>query len=117
MVILPGGCPGFINLRESEKVIKMVQDYAQKGKYVAAICGAPTVLSVANLYGGANIAAHPSVVEELVAAGYDCTGADVEVAGKLITGKGAGLSLPFALTLAKALVSEDIVAEVEEGLF
>jgi 4-methyl-5(b-hydroxyethyl)-thiazole monophosphate biosynthesis len=45
-IILPGGNPGYINLRNSELVRNAVRNYYNSGRLVAAICGAPTVLAL-----------------------------------------------------------------------
>lgn len=115
MVILPGGYPGYENLRKSEAVLDKVRVYSASGKYVAAICGAPTVLLSAGIAKGRKITCHSSVLDEM-RGDYNCTCADVEVDGKLITGKGAGLSLPFALALAETLAPADVVEKVKAGL-
>ena len=43
-LILPGGNPGYLNLRSSEAVCRVVRHYYNSGRLVAAICGAPMVL-------------------------------------------------------------------------
>lgn len=115
MVILPGGFPGYVNLAQSEPVLEMVRTYASADKYVAAICGAPTVLLAAGVGKGKKITCHSSVLDEMKG-DYNCTGADVECDGRLITGKGAGLSLPFSLALAELLAPADVVEKVKAGL-
>jgi 4-methyl-5(b-hydroxyethyl)-thiazole monophosphate biosynthesis len=115
MLILPGGFPGYVNLRESNEVIALVQRYFSEGKIIGAICGAPTVLKSAGVGKGMKITCHSSVLDELTG-NYDCTCADVECDGKVITGKGAGLSLPFALRLAQELAPAVVVEKVKQGL-
>lgn len=115
MLILPGGFPGYAHLREEPEVLSLVRDYCAAEKYVAAICGAPTVLKAADVAKGKKITCHSSVLDE-VKGDYDCTCADVECDGKIITGKGAGLSLPFALRLAEILAPASVVEKVKQGL-
>lgn len=115
MVILPGGFPGYVNLAQSEPVLEMVRSYAEGDKYVAAICGAPTVLLAAGVGRGKKITCHSSVLDEMKG-DYNCSGADVERDGKLVTGKGAGLSLPFALALAQLLAPAEVVEKVKSAL-
>ena len=43
-IALPGGAPGYVNLGNDERVLKLVAAMHRAGKYVTAICGAPTVL-------------------------------------------------------------------------
>ena len=115
MVILPGGFPGYVNLRENQKVLSLVREYFEAGKYVAAICGAPTVFKEAGVANDKKITCHSSVLDEMKG-DYCCTCADVECDGKIITGKGAGLSLPFALRLAEILAPASVVDKVKQGL-
>lgn len=115
MLILPGGFPGYVNLRENRKVLSLVTEYFEAGKYVAAICGAPTVLKETGVANDKKITCHSSVLDEMKG-DYCCTCADVECDGKIITGKGAGLSLPFALRLAEILAPASIVDKVKQGL-
>ena len=49
MVVLPGGLPGATNLRDDEGVIKLLQDFNNKKKWIAAICAAPIVLAKAGV--------------------------------------------------------------------
>ena len=113
-LILPGGYPGYKNLAESAEVLRVVAEYYNSNRLVAAICGAPTVLSFAGVAYGKELTAHTSVTGEL---GEDQVSTDeVVCSGNLITGKGAGLSLPFALAIAEALTSAEKVAEVKEKM-
>lgn len=115
MIVLPGGFPGYVNLKECKEVLSLVKDYEARGKYVAAICGAPTILLEAGVGKGKKITCHSSVLDEMKG-DYDCTCTDVECDGKLITGKGAGLSLPFALHLAEVLAPAEVVEKVRGAL-
>ena len=46
MVVLPGGMPGTLNLKEHDGVRYVVKQYAKEGRFVGAICAAPTILKV-----------------------------------------------------------------------
>ena len=54
-LILPGGNPGYINLRNSDVVLRVVRDYYDGGRLVATICGAPTVLAAAGVARGCRV--------------------------------------------------------------
>ena len=43
LVIIPGGYPGYINLRENKEVVGIVKYFLDNDKYVASICGGPTI--------------------------------------------------------------------------
>ncbi|MBO5018928.1 MAG: DJ-1/PfpI family protein [Alistipes sp.] len=113
-LILPGGNPGYVNLRNSELVRRAVADYYDGGRLVAAICGAPTVLATAGVARGSRITCHSSVVDEMV--DYKYVGGSVIEDKNLITGAGAGVSVEFALTVAERLVDNDTLARVRRGM-
>lgn len=115
LLILPGGYPGYENLRNDTRVIELVQNYFFDGKRVAAICGAPTVLLKAGVGKGMKITCHTSVLDQMKG-DYCCTEGDVEIDGNIITGKGAGLSLPFALSIAGEFVDSATMDKIKAGL-
>ena len=113
-VILPGGMPGTQNLDASDTVCRFLKAAAEKQAVIGAICAAPSVLGHAGLLCGKHATCFPGFESEL-------TGAtvlpDVVVTdGNIITGKGAGAALPFALALAAALAGPDKAAAVEAAL-
>ena len=116
MVILPGGFPGYLNLAKNKEVGEILKKYEREGKLIGAICGAPTALKANNIAPGSRITCHTSVKDEMTAGGYVYTGNNVEKCGNLITGKGAGLSLEFALECALALTDAERVAEVKKKM-
>lgn len=113
-IILPGGNPGYINLRNSEMVRRAVADYYDSGRVVATICGAPTVLAMAGVARGSRITCHTSVVDEMTE--YKYIGGSVVEDRNLITGAGAGVSVEFALTVAERLVDNDTLSCVRRGM-
>lgn len=113
-LILPGGYPGYVNLRSSEAVCRWVRDYYAAGRLVAAICGAPTVLAAAGVAHNRRITCHSSVVEEM--GDYRYVGEDVVEDDNLITAAGAGLSIAFALAVAERLVDKDTLSRVRRGM-
>lgn len=113
-LILPGGNPGYLNLRSSEGVHRVVDDYYSWGKVVAAICGAPTVLAAAGVARGRRVTCHSSVISEME--GYDYVGGSVVEDGNLITAAGAGVSVEFALAVARRLVDDDTLARTRRGM-
>ena len=102
LVALPGWMPGTINLREHAAVRRIVGELAERGRYTAAICAAPIVLKAAGLTAGRTVTSHPSVAAELAESRYreDAVVRD----GALITSRGAGTAMAFALALVETLV-------------
>lgn len=111
-VILPGG-PGVNNLRASADVIRLVEDQSASGKLVAAICAAPTVLKDAGLLQGRRFTGHPSIANELP----DLNSAEaVIVDDNIITSRGAGTAIPFALAIIRTLLSDAEADRVAEAI-
>lgn len=113
-LILPGGNPGYINLRNSDVVLRVVRDYYGGGRLVAAICGAPTVLAAAGVARGCRVTCHASVVAEM--RGYNLVDSKVVEDGNLITAAGAGISIDFALAIANRLVDSETMLRVQQGM-
>ena len=102
LVALPGGMPGTLNLREHADVRRVVRELAERGRYTTANCAAPTVLKAAGVAEGRALTSHPSVASELAGATYseDAVVRD----GPVITSRGAGTAIEFALALVETLV-------------
>ena len=113
-LILPGGNPGYLNLRNSDVVLRVVRDYYDGGRLVAAICGAPTVLAAAGVARGCRVTCHASVVAEM--RGYNLVDSKVVEDGNLITAAGAGISIDFALAIANRLVDSETMLRVQQGM-
>jgi 4-methyl-5(b-hydroxyethyl)-thiazole monophosphate biosynthesis len=102
-LFLPGG-PGVKHLRTDPRVRALVLAYEAAGKWLAAICAAPTVLHDAGLLAGRRYTAHFSVADELTAIRAD---ERVVVDGRLLTSRGAGTALDFGLLLIEKLFSRE----------
>lgn len=113
-LILPGGNPGYINLRNSEAVCRVVRHYWVSGRLVAAICGAPTVLAAAGVAHGHRVTCHTSVIDDM--GDYLYEGDRVVEQDNLITAAGAGISIDFALAIAARLVSAETLSRVRQGM-
>lgn len=114
MVVLPGGQPGTDNLRADKRVIALLQQMAQQGEYVAAICAAPSVLAAAGLLDGRKATCYPTCLDGFPKVNLQ-TAAVVED-GKLITSRSPGTAMDFALTLVERLAGKVKRQEVEAGL-
>jgi 4-methyl-5(b-hydroxyethyl)-thiazole monophosphate biosynthesis len=111
-VFLPGG-PGTKLLRADPRVRQIVQKHAQEGKWLAAICAAPTVLHDAGLLARRRYTAHFSVADELPAI---LGGLRVVTDGNIITSRGAGTAMDFGLALIEHLVSPFKAREVAAAI-
>jgi 4-methyl-5(b-hydroxyethyl)-thiazole monophosphate biosynthesis len=116
IVILPGGLPGADNLADSPLLNQVLKKMAAEGKYIAAICAAPRVLAKAGLLEGKRVTAYPGFIEGGNYPGVHYTGGAVEVDGKIVTSRGPGTAMDFALTLIGLLAGETTRNTVEAGL-
>jgi 4-methyl-5(b-hydroxyethyl)-thiazole monophosphate biosynthesis len=114
MIVLPGGQPGTDNLKADTRVIKLVQKMEQQGKYVSAICAAPSVLASAGLLNGKQATSFPGALNPFPKVNQQH--AAVVEDGKLITSRGPGTAMDFALTLVERLAGKTKRQEVEVGL-
>jgi 4-methyl-5(b-hydroxyethyl)-thiazole monophosphate biosynthesis len=116
IVILPGGLPGADNLADSPLLNEILQRMTEDGKFVAAICAGPRVLAKAGLLDGRRVTAYPGFIEGGNFPGVHYTGGAVEIDGKVVTSRGPGTAMDFALTLISLLAGETTRNTVEAGL-
>ena len=115
MLVLPGGGPGSERLNADARVRALLIAMASRGKYTAAICAAPKVLKDAGLLEGKQSTCYPGVMDRAEAPGLDIERAVVQD-GKLVTSRGPGTAMDFALTLIEILTDEKTRDDVEAAL-
>jgi 4-methyl-5(b-hydroxyethyl)-thiazole monophosphate biosynthesis len=59
MIVLPGGMPGTTHLKSDSRVARLLRQFAESGRYTAAICAAPSVLAHAGLLEGRKATSFP----------------------------------------------------------
>ena len=114
LLILPGGYPGYVNLGNSEAVRQLIVNTHQAGKTVAAICGAPSVLGALGLLKDKKATCYPGMEAEL-----HCKEISLEKVvedSNIITSRGAGTAIDFALKLVERAVSPEKAKEVAESI-
>lgn len=116
MVVLPGGMPGAANLNNDPRIKNLLKDMAGKGKYAAAICAAPFVLAEAGLLEGKRATSYPGFVDKMNLPGTTYLPDPVVRDGGIITSRGPGTAMDFALELIEVLTGKVRRDEVEAGL-
>ncbi len=116
MVVLPGGQPGSDNLLHDQRVTELLTQMADNNKYIAAICAAPKVLANAGLLKNRKVTSFPGVLDRIDISGMKYDEAAVVTDGNVITSRGPGTAMDFALELVELLVSRDKRIEVEGTL-
>lgn len=114
MIVLPGGKKGTENLKGDERIRKMVVEHFRKDRYIAAICAAPVVLSIAGITRGRTVTSHPTVREELKS--ERLSEERVVVDGNIVTSQGPGTAMEFAFKLVELLLGKDKAKEVNKGV-
>lgn len=114
MMVLPGGVPGVINLEASEKLMSELKSFKEKGKWLAAICAAPSILGNQGLLVGEKATCYPNYESKLI--GCEHVDERVVVSGKIVTGKGAGTAIDFALKILEVLESKEVADKVRKSM-
>lgn len=114
MIVLPGGMPGTTNLKKDERVKKTIQKFHEQGKFISAICAAPTILAAIGITNGKMVTSHPSVKDVLQGVSYQEE--RVVVDGRIITSRGPGTAMEFAMKLVELLVGKEKVEEINKDV-
>lgn len=114
MLILPGGVPGTPNLKAHAGLDKLIDRYHADGKYLAAVCAAPTVYGEKGLLKGKKATCYPGMEDGLV--GADKQTDKVVCDGQFITSRGMGTCVDFGLTLLAKLTDEATAKTIGEKI-
>jgi 4-methyl-5(b-hydroxyethyl)-thiazole monophosphate biosynthesis len=116
MIALPGGMPGAEHLKNDARIQALLKRLAAADKYTAAICAAPIALAQVGLLDGRRVTSYPGFVDKLSIPGATCLSDAVVVDGKVVTSRGPGTAMDFALTLVELLAGRAKRDQVEAGL-
>lgn len=114
MLVLPGGMPGTRNLEAHQGLMEQVDAFYRDGKYVAAICAAPSILGHRGILQGRKAGCYPGWEEQLTGARVSMDPASVD--GNVITGRGMGCAIPFALAIVAQLLGQEQADRVAESI-
>lgn len=114
MVLLPGGMPNSTSLRDDPRVIATLIDAYHAGKWVCAICAAPIALEKAGLLHGRKVTSYPNCLLDESACHYLTD--SVVCDGSLITSRGPGTAMDFALKIIEVLISLDVAETIRKGI-
>lgn len=106
MIVLPGGLGGVASIKASQTAMDTVNFAWENGKFVAAICAAPTILAQLHITDGKLATCYPGCESQMGSARIlpDTACAREE---NVITGTSAGCAVPFALELISALKGQE----------
>lgn len=113
-VVLPGGMPGSANLAKHERVQSLLVGAQAAGKHTCAICAAPMALAAAGVHQGKRYTCYPGFNQGIE--GGTFSEDRVVVDGTVITSRGPGTALEFALTLVRELRGEQVEKQLESRM-
>ena len=109
-IVLPGGMPGAENLDNCKALQGIIDNASNTNSYICAICAAPFILGKKGLLDGKKAICFPGYEEYLE--GAEISEDFVVTDGKIITAKGAGVSVDFGLEIVKQLRGEELSNEI-----
>ncbi len=114
LVLLPGGMPGAVNLRDHPVVQKMIKQQVMDGRKVGAICAAPIALGAAGALVGKRATSYPGFEDQLV--GATSVDTPVVVDGNVMTSRGVGTAIDFALEIVAQLRGRSLATTLREKM-
>ncbi len=115
MIVLPGGMGGVHSILACPPALEAVRRAWQDGRWVAAICAAPTILAKLGITDGKKATCYPGLETQMGEANMQPGAAAVQD-GRLLTGAGPGTAIDFGLLLVRALRGEEAAKKVYDGL-
>ncbi len=116
LIVLPGGDAGAKRLQSDARVAELLKKTAARGKHLAAICAAPKVLAAAGLLDGKRATCYPGALTAKEYPRIRLENRAVVVDGKILTSRGPGTAMDFALELIHVLRGREVRDQVEADL-
>ena len=113
-IVLPGGIPGAENLRNSDKLLWLISELNARESLVAAICAAPMVLDKAGVLKDKKATSYPGFDKEMPSSEY--VEERVVRDHNVITGRGPGVAMEFALEVVRYLIGHEKVDDLKEEM-
>lgn len=114
-IIVPGGATGVKHLSENNQLIDIIKKHYKIGALIGAICAAPIIFSIHNFVDKKTVlTSHPSVRAELGEFKY--VEQAVVVDKNIITSRGAGTTIQFALTIIEMLGSQELANKIADDI-
>jgi 4-methyl-5(b-hydroxyethyl)-thiazole monophosphate biosynthesis len=116
MIVLPGGLPGAKNLEADPRIRELLHRHQAEGRFIAAICAAPKILAGAGLLDGHSATGYPGTLDAAAFPRVRVLEDPVVVDGKVVTSRGPGTAMDFALGLVELLTGAERRQRVEAAL-
>ena len=115
MLMLPGGLGGVEAISSDVRAQALIQYCYDHGRWLAAICAAPTILANLGMLDRRNAVCYPGM-EDLMGSAVVQKGTGVVVDGHIVTGEAAGSTFPFGLKLVEILKGAEASAQVKHAV-
>lgn len=114
MIVLPGGMGGVRSILGSETAMDDIRSAYENGKFVAAICAAPSILAQLGITDGKRAVVYPGMEPQMGSAMMQDANAVRD--GKVLTGRAPGAAMEFGLLLLETLKDAETAAKVRSGM-
>lgn len=114
LIMLPGGMGGVRSILGSETALNAVRRAWKDGKFVTAICAAPTILAQQGVTDGKKATVYPGMEDQMGSAVMQDANAVAD--GKVLTGRAPGAALDFGYLLLEQLRGAETAARVRSGM-
>lgn len=112
-LVIPGG-PEYILEEKNPEFLKMVKNFYNRDKVIAAICAGPTILGHLGLLRGKNYTCFTSMNEDFGGTYLDQYAVRD---GNIITGRSAAATIDFAFFIVEALLGKDEADAVKASIY
>lgn len=116
LVVLPGGLPGATHLDRDGRIHDLLARQAASERWSAAICAAPAVLASSGLLDGRRATSFPGAIDAQRYPEVQLLETPVVTDGRVVTSRGPGTAMDFALHLIELLDGAERRAAVESKL-
>lgn len=113
MIFLPGGMPGTLNLAKSPEVVSAINHASENGKYIAAICAAPSILGDMGLLVSKEAICYPGFEGRLT--GAVISNKKVVKDHNIITAAGMGVAYEMGILLVEILCGKEKAEELRRS--
>jgi 4-methyl-5(b-hydroxyethyl)-thiazole monophosphate biosynthesis len=114
MLLLPGGGEGTKNLEAHQPLMAQIDAFYEEGRYVGAICAAPSILGHRGILKGRRACCYPGFESHLE--GATVTEGPVEIDGNVVTSRGMGTAVDFGLAVAGLFCGREKAAALAKSI-
>lgn len=116
MLILPGGKVGAQYLNDSSRIHERIHQQLADNHHLAAICAAPSVLATAGVLDERQACCYPGFIKPDEYPKITLLEQAVVIDDKILTSRGPGTAMDFALVIIETLVDKNTRHNVEKAL-